>query len=65
MQARDHELDMPGVAILQGYCQVVNTTNIRSTYTTHDGHLRARHSNKKEELKLIKHDGELKELKKF
>ena len=36
-------------AILQGNGQVVNATNVRSTLTIKDGHLRAGHAKKKKD----------------
>ena len=36
-------------AILKGYRQVVNATNLRSTLTMQDAHLQARHAKKKKD----------------
>ena len=65
------------MAILQGYGQVVNARNIRSTSTMQDNHLRkgmqrkgrteqmSLRNGKVMEVKLIKHDEALEELKEF
>ena len=62
---------------MQGYVQVVNVTNIRPTLTIQDDHLQARDAKRRwtepqslgngkvMELKLIKHDEALKEIKEF